>query len=331
MRAIVIGGGIAGSSTTLLLRREGVEVTLIDPLRPRVNTNLIHSILLKGRDVELARRTLEFYNSEGIRSREFVSYTIGNVEEWMISDWTRVGVEARRVYVHWLGEEALMCRGGDRIVDVSRLLVKARPQRAKAKVEIRQGKPKVLINGYLEREADAVILAAGAWNGYISPVRIPSKSYYCWAFLTLSRREAAEHIIYDYDLSFYSRPFIGPSLPMAIVGDGEAIESHPWSKPRVKDEELLLQRVKLRLGPVFPILKGGGFCEATPDMRPAFGQIAEGLYYIGGFNGYGAEVGPALAEMLVDFLVRGNEDKEYSISRFKRIEDFPLGKEPHEL
>ncbi|MEM3329596.1 MAG: FAD-dependent oxidoreductase, partial [Saccharolobus sp.] len=62
MRIVIVGGGIVGSSIYRILKKEGLEVTLFDAGTKRQFPTLIHSLLLKDQDIELSKKSLEFYN-----------------------------------------------------------------------------------------------------------------------------------------------------------------------------------------------------------------------------------------------------------------------------
>ncbi|BCU66982.1 hypothetical protein HS7_04190 [Sulfolobales archaeon HS-7] len=324
MRILVIGGGIAGSSVALLLRQRGIDVTIIDEGKPRVNSVLIHSLLLKDEDVNLAKRTLELYKKWNIILREYKSYTIGNIDERYLDQWHEAGVKVRRISIRELGAEAYEAVGGDRLVNIGKLITLSSPIRAKVKLTIENNTAS--IQG-VSSNFDVIVLASGAWNGQM--INAPLKSYYCWASLAITNAFAGSNIIYDYELGFYSRPFIGEGLPLSIVGDGEVLECPPKKVPKFSIFNVIT-KVNMRFRAI-PIIVGGNFCEGTPDMRPVYGKVLENLYFIGGLNGYGAEVGPAVAEMLVNYIIDGFEDKRYSLGRFNDTGEFSLGREAHEF
>ena len=64
LRAIVIGGGIAGSFISHFLQEAGVDVLMISEKTTYPLVGLIHSMLLRfDTDMALAKRTLEIYRS----------------------------------------------------------------------------------------------------------------------------------------------------------------------------------------------------------------------------------------------------------------------------
>ncbi len=309
-----------------MFKKAGFEVKIIDPRIRRIFPSLIHSMLLVGKDVYLSKLALDFYKEFNVETKEFPSFTIGNVDEKLIKLWEEYGVkiEERRL----LNSQGLYALGGDRLVYIKRMIDSVPIIKEKGSIIIRGNKAVVKINNH-EIDTDKIILSAGPWNNQIFDV--PTKSYYCWASLTLTQNNELDRMfIYDYELNFYSRPFLGIGIKTAIVGDGEAIESKPCQRIKVNPEDVM-SRARKRLGDLKVIYTSGEFCEGTPDMRPAYGRLLDNLYFIGGFNGYGAEVGPGVARLLFNFITKGEEDKDYIIDRFNGIKDFKIGKEPHEL
>ncbi len=326
MKIVVVGRGILGSSLYHLLRRKGHVVRVIESGERRVFPSLIHSLLLKDRDIELARMSLDFYREFSVPMKEFVSITLGKVESQILNSWERVGVEIREEHVSWLKANGIVARGGDRLVYISRLISSVPFVRGKAKIDLL--KEKVYLDGK-EIHADKYLVVAGPWNPCL--LRVKTKSYYCWATLVASGvKELGNHFVYDYEKGFYSRPLLGLGTGIAIVGDGRAIESPPGRRIPV-DENEVLDRARERLGSLHPLYTAGEFCEGTPDMRPAYGPITDKILYAGGLDGYGAEVGPGLAKLIIKFIETGEKVQEYFLDRFTGVTDFTVGREPHEI
>lgn len=325
----VIGGGIAGSSVALLLRERGHRVTLVDQGIPRVNKVLINSNLLKGSDIELSVTSVELYRRWGVRILEYPSLTIGEIPQDLVESWRKIARVVEEKYVDWLGVRALESWGTDRLVFLRDLFDRARAMKGRAEL-LEDG----IVRVVGERvKFDVVVLASGAWNGEM--MRLPLKSYYCWASTVLTqRREVGSYMVYDYEYGFYSRPLAGRGLPLALVGDGETLETKVGRVPCYSTEGVLT-RVRSRFGKVVQLHVGGNYCESSPDMGPVAGEVRDKVFVIGGLNGYGAEVGPGLAKLLVDEIEGvGKVYPEYSLHRFRREtwgKDFPLGRERHEI
>jgi len=128
-------------------------------------------------------------------------------------------------------------------------------------------------------------------------------------------------------------------LSVIVGGDGNVEVERPGSGKGVNEEVMrdVTNRLRLRFGWLVRIGSGFGYCEGTPDMRPLVGPLIEDkLYIIGGFNGYGAEVGPALALALVEYMLSGswpNYAKPYLMSRFSGgwPSTWDVNREAHEL
>ncbi|QGA67943.1 FAD-dependent oxidoreductase [Sulfolobus sp. E11-6] len=336
LKITIVGGGIVGSSIYRMLKKNGIEVQLIDPKIKKPFPTLIHSLLLKGKDIELAKLSLNFYKKFNIPYYPFKSYTLGKISSSIIDSWISAGVNISIKFVNWINDEAIEAVGGDGLVSIRSLISYIENIPYNSYIFVKQNRGFIKLNDKLY-ESDFIILSAGAWSKYLINLKLPVKTYFCWASLFLSRKkEVGSNIIYDYINNFYSRPVIGLGLPFAIMGDGKAIETTPFQQNIcIEDKNEVSSRISRRLGEVKELYTSGNFCEATPDMRPAYGKVAENVYYIGGFNGYGAEVGPGLASVLVEEILSKKEDtyfKEYRLERFNdHNDDFEIGQEPHEL
>ncbi|MCG2889063.1 MAG: FAD-binding oxidoreductase [Sulfolobales archaeon] len=327
MRVVIVGGGILGSSLYILLKEKGHDVLVLDSGERKFYPTLIHSTLLKGKDVELAKESLNLYRRWRVPTFGFPSYTFGLKDRSIVNRWSSEGLDVREV--EFLGDSAILGVDTDRLVSVTSLRKVVPKVSVKAFVEVVGNLAKVRTDSR-EIVPDLVFLTAGAWNPYSTNVKLPSRSYYCWAYAVTTPSEVFDRVfVYDYELGFYSRPLFGLGMRTAIVGDGEYVVSDPFGKPSHSDRPL--RNVEKRLGKVRPFFEGDGFCEGTKDLRPAIGRIADNAYWIGGLDGYGAEIGPALAEMALNFALKGEIDKEYSAERLTGLKDFEWNKEPHEL
>ncbi|MFP3162225.1 MAG: FAD-binding oxidoreductase [Acidianus hospitalis] len=326
LKVTIIGSGIAGSSLYYMFKKAGHNVKVIDPRVRRIFPSLIHSLLLVDKDVYLSKLALDFYNEFNIETKEFPSFTIGKIDEKLIKLWEEYGVKIEEKII--FNSKGIYAVGGDRLVYIKRMIDGVPIIKEKASV-IKKGNSAIAKVNDKYLESDIIILAAGPWNSQIFSV--PTKSYYCWASLTLTQDSKLDRMfVYDYELNFYSRPFLGLGIRTAIIGDGETIEAKPCQRIKVDPEEVMT-RARKRLGKLRVIYTSGEFCEGTPDMRPAYGRLLDNLYFIGGFDGYGAEVGPGVARLLFNFITKGEEDKDYIVDRFNGVKDFKIGKEPHEL
>jgi hypothetical protein len=329
VKILIIGRGITGSTLYYLFREKGHQVYVIESGFRKFYPTLIHSLLLRGKDIDLALDSLDFYRSHNVPLFSYPSYTIGKIPSEVFDDWLTRGFEVRELYVDWLNTSAIEGKKTDRLVGVKNFVDSVPYSYGNAYVD---AKGRIFINKEKEVSGkfDIIILSSGAWNSVSTSFKLPLKSYYCWAWAVLTpKRELDKVFIYDYELGFYSRPVLGIGSFLAIIGDGDTIECSPFT-PQAGDKRAVEAAGK-RLGPLVPFYKGEGYCEGTPDMRPVYGQLTDKIYYIGGLNGYGAEVGPGLARLLFRFIIEGEEDKDYSASRFNGVTEFKISKEPHEF
>jgi len=325
VKILIIGRGIVGSSLYYMLKDLGHSVIVVESGFRKFYPTLIHSLLLKGKDIELAIESKKFYEKYKIPSIKYPSYTIGKIDKKIIDDWMSYGFNVEEKYINWLNSYAIVGKNTDSLVAIKKLIDKVPYIDGVAKIK----NSVVEVDGKTVN-ADIIILTAGAWNSYITDFKLPLKSYYCWAWVTSNTNSLLDKVfIYDYELGYYSRPLFGLGMKLNIVGDGDTIVSDPFTK-RFGDLSPVKKATE-RVGELRPLFRGEGYCEGTPDMKPVYGRITDKVYIAGGLNGYGAEVGPGIAKLLVDFITKGTEEKEYIIDRFSNVSDFELGKEPHEL
>ncbi|WP_054849352.1 NAD(P)/FAD-dependent oxidoreductase [Vulcanisaeta sp. JCM 14467] len=220
--------------------------------------------------------------------------------------------------------------------------------RGEAAIRLGNHEVRVLVSGN-ELRGDYVILASGAWNSIITRgtgLRVPLLPYKCQAAAFMGRG-ISNVIVYDYVLDIYMRPLGSVidnalsrlGLSIIVAGDGNSRITEPGREAGV-DREFISEirgKVRSRVGEVLLVGSRFGYCEVTPDMRPLVGTLGlDSLLLIGGFNGYGAEVGPALASAVVDYVLSGSWPdyaRPYLIDRFGN--DWPstwdISVEAHEL
>ncbi len=376
MKVIVIGGGVVGTVLSLLLNMRGVSVTLIDAGLQRPGYPLVHSKLLRFReDIELAKVSENIYRDLSRHLgmnvlHDIASITIvkqdcyeGEIKD-LLTIWKDAGVKTE-VYFNasdikdyglksvQSDEVYVVSNGGDHLVNMPKLMDHVRRSRdivyinGKASIKRNKQNIEVLVNGdrYV---GDHVVIAAGAWNSIIMrnvDVKLPLLPYKCQAAAFLSSR--VNGIVYDYVLDIYIRPLtpmlsslLGRfGLSIIAAGDGNTEIKEPGTNGYIDEGFLseLMSKLRLRVGRVLRVGARFGYCEGTPDMRPVIVPLLKDrLYLIGGFNGYGAEVGPALALAVTEQLLNGTWPRyaePYLVSRFGNAQDFvwDINKEAHEL
>ncbi len=360
LRAIVIGGGIAGSFISHFLQEAGVDVLMISEKTTYPLVGLIHSMLLRfDTDMALAKRTLEIYRSlDNCCSwvlKEYPAYTfIGesvDINKY-IRLWSSYGSDSSEISIEEASKSigVKLMPGGrviiskDRLVNIAGIVNHIRSRmkviNGFARLKRDAGGFSALING-AEYRSDIIIIAAGALNGKLLGevgVSVPLKSYGCRALLLLVGSKLDKAIIYDYVNHFYMRP----ATPLtASIGDEESPLVDPLNMPNLVTHDFIASMknsFKSRFGKA-PISLFGrqGACESSPDMFPIIGEAAPGLYIMGALNGYGAEIGPALAEALVSIVLGGKprlDVNRYLLSRYVGValpSDWGIGHEPHEV
>ncbi|MGC9179221.1 MAG: NAD(P)/FAD-dependent oxidoreductase [Vulcanisaeta sp.] len=372
MDAVIIGGGVLGTVLAYLLTARGVNATLINSGFQRPRFPLIHSKLLRiSEDIRLARISEDVYRElsreigiDVLRPMDSVTIipnTCYDDTSRLMNMWHNVGVNTRiisdvRDYgIKGINEKEvyILSTNGDNFVNYPLLMKYVRNANGIkyingiARIKLSDDGVKALVNSEI-LHGDYFIITAGAWNSIIARnanLRIPLLPYKCQAAAFLSRR--IDIIVYDYVLEIYIRPLgsiinnaLGAlGLSVMVSGDGNSRVTEPGKEGSVDREFLneIKNKVRARLGNALLIGSRFGFCESTPDMRPVVGVVgSNNLLLIGGFNGYGAEVGPALAMAVVNYLLDGSWPdyaRPYLIDRFGN--DWPniwdIDIEAHEL
>ena len=373
MNVIVIGGGVIGTVLTHLLSLRGVSVTLINSEFQRPRFPLIHSKLLRfPEDIRLARISEDVYMGlsrelgvnvlRPMRSITIIPAACHNDMLGIMGMWHEAGAEThvvssideyglRRVN----GQEMyILSTNGDNLVNYPLLMSKVHEVkgvnyiRDEATIRLSNHEVRVLVSGN-ELRGDYVILASGAWNSIITKgagLRVPLLPYKCQAVAFMGRG-ISNVIVYDYVLGIYMRP-LGSVIDNAlsrlgisiiVAGDGNSRITEPGREGGV-DRGFISEirgKVRSRVGEALLVGSRFGYCEVTPDMRPLVGTLGlDNLLLIGGFNGYGAEVGPALALAVVDYVLSGSWPdyaRPYLIDRFGNNwpSTWDISVEAHEL
>jgi glycine/D-amino acid oxidase-like deaminating enzyme len=373
VKVVVIGGGVVGTVLANLLSLREIEVTLIDSGAQRPRYPLIHSKLLRFKeDIELAKVSEGVYRELSSQLRIDLMHSIRSITivpqecyrdevSSIIGMWREAGVrvsiidEAGDYGLRKVGNDEvyIISDGGDHLVDIPALIRLSRNSKyihyvdGEAHIKFNGRDINVVVNGD-NYTGDYVILTTGAWNSIMVSelgIRVPLLQYKCQAVAVLGK--AVNNIVYDYVLGIYARP-LGSSidsllgrlgLSVIVGGDGNVRVEKPGSSKGVDEDVIndVISRLRLRFGLLIRVGSGFGYCEGTPDMRPLVGSLIEDkLYILGGFNGYGAEVGPALALALVEYILGGswpNYAKPYLIDRFSGgwPSTWDVDREAHEL
>ncbi len=190
-------------------------------------------------------------------------------------------------------------------------------------------------NNNLEFISDEFIFAAGPWNkGLMKQLNLwtpPTIIYVCQVLLFTKPKDMKILPTYFQDSHIYFRP---DGDWRFIVGNGYAkiIDNPDYCPTRIEPEyvreiaEKLFDRIT---NPSEINIIGGwtGPCSTTPDGYPILGKVPglENAWIIDGLNGYGLMRAPAMAELLVNSIVKDAWQilpKEFDPTRFNGLKDY---------
>jgi glycine/D-amino acid oxidase-like deaminating enzyme len=317
VRAVVLGGGIAGVFTAYFLRRLGFRVVGIGGRLQYPLARLVLTLSMPYEDdVELARRSLEIYSElaevEGVTSVDILPEGV-DLSRLRIPHEVVDTVEGVRLRP---GEIAVISR--DYLVPVRRVVAELRRElgfiKAHGRLKVVGDAAHVIVNGG-RVAGDIVVLAAGHMNRQLAQeagINLPLVPYDCYAVICLARRRLWNYSIGDYVLGWYGRPAVPP---LYIIGNG--CGRYCGGVPRGYASRLA-RLVSQRVGRVIPLAVRAGHCEVGPHGGPLYGKHphVKNLYVIGGLDGYGGMVGPALAERLAALISGRGFDDAYRLERY---------------
>ena len=316
MKVVVLGGGIAGVFTAYFLTEAGFEVIGVGGELAYPLTSLVLTQSMPyGEDVTLARRSLEIYR-RFVEPREVISVDI--LPRWVdLSRLTTPHEVTDRVEGLRLGPDEVAVITRDYLIPVRRVVARLRKELGFTdsygllKVE---GRRAFVVAEGRRIEGDVVVLAAGYRNSILAReagLSLPLEPYECYAVLYMVGRRLWRYSVGDYVLGWYGRPAT-PLLYIAGDGCGRLGQGPPPNYIR-RITSLMRQRGV----PALPLYLKTGYCEVGPHGGPLYGRhpAVENLYVIGGFNGYGSMVGPALAERLAQLMRGHGPDDEFRLER----------------
>jgi len=323
VKVVVLGGGIAGVFTAYFLREAGFDVVgvggeLVYPLSSLVLTQSMPY----GEDVELARRSLEIYR-RFVEPREVVSVDI--LPRWVdLSRLTTPHEVTDRVEGLRLSPDEVAVITRDYLIPVRRIVARLRKELGFSDsyglLKVRDGRAFVVADGK-KIGGDVVVLAAGYRNSILAKeagLALPLEPYECYAVLYIVGRRLWRYSVGDYVLGWYGRP-AAPPLYIAGDGCGRLGQGPPPNYVR-RITALMMQRGV----PALPLYLKTGYCEVGPRGGPLYGRhlAVENLYIIGGFDGYGSMVGPALAEHLAKLIGGRGSDDAFRLERYLDAKPF---------
>ncbi|MFN3803926.1 MAG: NAD(P)/FAD-dependent oxidoreductase [Pyrobaculum sp.] len=333
MRVVILGGGIAAVFTALFLEERGFRVVKIggEVAYPLASLVLTHS-MPNREDVELSIESLSIYR-RFVEPREVTSIDI--LPRWVdLSSLSGVRHEVtERIEGLRLNDGEIAVITKDYLIPVRKVVKRLRRElgflNAYGLLKVRDGRAHVVADG--ERvEGDVVVLAAGYRNKLLAEkagVTMPLMPYECYAAVCIASRNLWRYSIGDYILGWYGRPAV-PPLYIAGNGCGKFGQGPP---PRYGEK--IGNLISQRGGKVIPLYVKTGYCEVGPHGGPLYGRHpeVENLYVIGGLNGYGGMVGPALARRLADIITDRGRGGAFRIENIHMTDFNPCGvQERHE-
>ncbi|AAL63549.1 conserved hypothetical protein [Pyrobaculum aerophilum str. IM2] len=325
MKAVILGGGIAGVFTAHFLKERGFEVVGIggEVTYPLASLVLTTSMPFRE-DVELARRSLEIYRRFA-EPREVVSVDI--LPRWVdLSNISHIPHEVvDRVDGVRLSPDEIAVITKDYLIPV-RAIVSSLRKALKFSNSYgflkADGRRVYVIADGRRIEGDVIVLAAGYRNSIIAReagIELPLAPYECYAVAFIVGRKVWRYSIGDYVLGWYGRPTM-PPIYIAGNGCGKYGEGSPPNYTK-----RMANLISQRIGTAIPLFLKVGYCEVGPHGGPLYGKhpLFDNLYILGGFNGYGSMVGPALAERLADLLEGRGIDDEFRIERAPKAQFDP--------
>jgi sarcosine oxidase subunit beta len=323
VKVVVLGGGLAGVFTGYFLKEAGFKVVGIggELAYPLASLVLTLSMPFKE-DVELAHRSLEIYR-RFVEPKEVTSVDI--LPRWV--DLSRLETPHEvtdRVEGLRLSSDEVAVITRDYLIPVRKVVAHLRRELGFTDsygfLKVKDGKAFVVADSR-RIEGDVVVLAAGYRNRILAReagIDLPLEPYECYAVLYIAGRQMWRYSIGDYVLGWYGRP---ATPPLYVAGDGCGRYGHGPPPNYVKRLTTLLRQ---RGAHVFPLYLKIGYCEVGPHGGPLYGKhpAVENLYVIGGFNGYGGMVGPALAERLAQLIGGNGVDDVFRFERYTNITSF---------
>jgi len=335
MRAVVVGGGVFGSSTARELAARGHEVTLVEQYAPG------HVRSASGGDTRLlrfshgehewytrlARRSLALWRELEAESGQRLFEPVGVA--WFDSGegdfsvrseatLTRLGIACERLTPGEAGR-LYPSLGGDDLRSVlfepeAGVLYARRATRALARglhVEAARATPA------RPPEADVVVWACGSWLGSLFPELVSQQvSRRDVFFVGADARWAGTPGFCDYDAAFYGHGELA-GLGMKVAPDGPGPEVDPDELERLPDPGARAL-ARAYLARRFPALAEAPIIAArvcqydlTGDTHFLLARHPEhaGWWLLGGSSGHGFKHGPALAELVAD-CVEGRREPE---------------------
>jgi len=123
---------------------------------------------------------------------------------------------------------------------------------------------------------------------------------------------------------------------LMVAGNGNTPPMDPEDKARVEPwfANDIIPKLLKRFDKARFIKGSAGFCDTSPDSRPIIG-VFNNVLIVSGFDGYGAEIGPAVAEIACKIILKeplNDLEKSFLVDRFSGEVTLSLPQvEAHEL
>jgi len=375
MKVIVVGCGVVGSFIAWFLREHGIDVICVSRRKKLPHVSLIQSVMQKFReDIEMAYRSRLIYEEiskkldinnciKRIKSYTIVTYSRIDEVKKLVDIWRSYGISIRFLDHHDCREMPFKVYDNEVVFEgypdylirvreiLERLWRELKVVESTAKLHLKDDKVSVLLESGESLNGDLIVVACGAYTKSVLRnigIKVPLIPYKCQAGLFLLKSKISSFILYDYVNRIYVRPAdhtlidiansVNPMLKFMIAGDGntpplEPDESERKVEPYFKQDMLL--RLRRRFSIARYVMGKADFCDTTPDSKPLILKI-NNIVVVSGFNGYGVEIGPAVAKAAVKLILNEKLDdyeSRYLASRFsgdERTDKLPEV-EAHEL
>ena len=367
--AIVVGAGVVGASVASHLAERGVDTLLLDREGLAAGSTARSGALIRAHyptalEAELAWESLtEYFEPWGDRvgggcgfTRTGFAYLVGkeNVEalEHNVAMQRDVGVETGLLKPEELREidpalrpdnlalAAYEPRGGYADPVATAVGLARAAQALGARLERRRVTALLLRGDEVQGvrttegllEAEAVVLAAGAWSVSLSAgvgLGLPIRPARVRVALFERPYELPTHLtLIDTTEGFYARP---AAERATLVGGRGSLERLPGpDEPTPEPDGAFVTDVSRKLGRRIPALAGAsyrsgrsGILDMTPDGRPILGPAGpDGLFLAVGWSGTGFKKAPAvgaeLARWVTDRAPKRPELEDYRLARFEK-------------
>lgn len=328
-KIIIIGGGISGTFLGYFLANEGFNVTIVHNGRKPPLVDLVFSNMLPSiSDINVTKETLRIYRKleEEYKTKLLKSYVALHIfpsmdslrkVEHAIKPIEDAGVKVRVLDAKEAHEvtglnyddpEYVIMGEYEYLVSIRKILSLLHKRLHviydNAALKVKDGKAIVLTkNG--ELTGDYVVLAAGGWNTELASkagIKLPLVNYGTRALLIMGRTKLNKYSLSDYVYDYYTRPMGNLFDDIAfIAGDGNVKTSDLRMVKKLTNKsyrDWLLNAIRRRDNSrMTSLIAGYSLVEMSYDYEPVIGKVnnVDNLYVIGGFDGYGAKLGPGLA------------------------------------